>query len=103
MEVCEAYEELCCCAAIPGGLPLLGNLLQLTEKKPHRTFTTWAHEHGPIYTIQVGQVFQVVINNSDIAKEVLCMADTTHCGPYAHLSSVFPTPGNMHFTAWLSH
>lgn len=59
------------CAAIPGGLPVLGNLLQLTEKKPHRTFTAWSKEHGPIFTIKVGSVPQAVVNNSEIAKEVL--------------------------------
>ncbi|XP_024357339.1 ent-kaurene oxidase [Physcomitrium patens] len=57
--------------AIPGGLPVLGNLLQLTEKKPHRTFTAWSKEHGPIFTIKVGSVPQAVVNNSEIAKEVL--------------------------------
>jgi ent-kaurene oxidase len=57
-------------AAIPG-LPLLGNLLQLTEKKPHRSFTTWAAKYGPIFSIQVGSVKQVVITSPEIAKEVL--------------------------------
>lgn len=57
--------------AIPGGLPVLGNLLQLTEKKPHRTFTAWAQKHGPIFTIKVGSITQVVINSSELAKEVM--------------------------------
>lgn len=57
--------------AIPGGLPVLGNLLQLTEKKPHRTFTAWTQKHGPIYTIQVGSITQVVVNSAELAKEVM--------------------------------
>jgi ent-kaurene oxidase len=56
--------------SIPG-LPLLGNLLQLTEKKPHRSFTTWAAKYGPIFSIQVGSVKQVVITSPEIAKEAM--------------------------------
>jgi len=40
-------------AAVPG-LPIVGNLLQLKEKKPHQTFTKWAEIYGPIYTIKTG-------------------------------------------------
>ncbi|CAM6003474.1 unnamed protein product, partial [Sphagnum balticum] len=53
------------------GLPLLGNLLQLTEKKPHRSFTTWAAKYGPIFSIQLGSVKQVVITSAEIAKEAM--------------------------------
>ncbi|KAK2965035.1 hypothetical protein RJ639_029550, partial [Escallonia herrerae] len=36
------------------GLPVIGNLLQLREKKPHKTFTQWAKTYGPIYSIRTG-------------------------------------------------
>jgi hypothetical protein len=56
--------------AIPG-LSMLGNLLQLTKKKPCHTFTSWVQKYGPIFSIKFGSIKQVVINFQEIAKEVL--------------------------------
>ncbi|KAH9301330.1 hypothetical protein KI387_012913, partial [Taxus chinensis] len=53
------------------GLPVLGNLLQLTEKKPHHTFTSWARKYGPIYSIRTGATPLVVLNSSQLAKEAM--------------------------------
>jgi ent-kaurene oxidase len=57
-------------AAVPG-LPLIGNLHQLKEKKPHKTFTKWSETYGPIYTIKTGASSVVVLNSAEVAKEVL--------------------------------
>jgi ent-kaurene oxidase len=56
--------------AIPG-LPVLGNLLQLMKEKPHHTFTSWAEKYGPIFSIKVGSIKQVVITSPEIAKEAV--------------------------------
>ncbi|KAL0351946.1 UNVERIFIED_CONTAM: Ent-kaurene oxidase, chloroplastic [Sesamum calycinum] len=53
------------------GLPVIGNLLQLKEKKPHKTFTKWAEEYGPIYSIRTGSNNMVVLNTNDVAKEAM--------------------------------
>ncbi|KAK4390614.1 Ent-kaurene oxidase, chloroplastic [Sesamum angolense] len=53
------------------GLPVIGNLLQLKEKKPHKTFTKWAEEYGPIYSIRTGSNTMVVLNTNDVAKEAM--------------------------------
>ncbi|EYU45074.1 hypothetical protein ABFS82_03G050900 [Erythranthe guttata] len=53
------------------GLPVIGNLLQLKEKKPHKTFTKWAEEYGPIYSIKTGSSNMVVLNTNDVAKEAM--------------------------------
>lgn len=53
------------------GLPVIGNLLQLKEKKPHKTFTKWAEEYGPIYSIRTGSNTMVVLNSNDVAKEAM--------------------------------
>lgn len=60
-------------AAVPEvpGLPLLGNLLQLTEKKPHKTFTRLAETHGPIFSIRLGASTLIVLNSTDLAKEAM--------------------------------
>nr|WHO15132.1 cytochrome P450 18 [Alpinia oxyphylla] len=56
--------------AVPG-LPLIGNLLQLKDKKPHQTFTKWAQIYGPIYTIKTGASTMVVLNSTEVAKEAM--------------------------------
>lgn len=56
-------------AAVPG-LPLIGNLHQLKEKKPHQTFAKWAEIYGPVYSIKTGYSTMVVINSAELAKEV---------------------------------
>ncbi|XP_039171064.1 ent-kaurene oxidase [Eucalyptus grandis] len=53
------------------GLPIVGNLLQLKEKKPHMTFTKLAETHGPIYSIKTGATTMVVLNSTDVAKEAM--------------------------------
>ncbi|KAI3465379.1 hypothetical protein Pfo_022042 [Paulownia fortunei] len=53
------------------GLPVIGNLLQLKEKKPHKTFTKWADTYGPIYSIKTGSNNMVVLNTTDVAKEAM--------------------------------
>ncbi|KAK1389377.1 Ent-kaurene oxidase, chloroplastic [Heracleum sosnowskyi] len=53
------------------GLPLIGNLLQLKEKKPHKTFTKWAETYGPIYSIRTGSNTLVVLNSNDVVKEAM--------------------------------
>ncbi|PSS17231.1 Ent-kaurene oxidase [Actinidia chinensis var. chinensis] len=53
------------------GLPVIGNLLQLKEKKPHMTFTKWAKSYGPIYSIRTGSNTVIVLNNNEVAKEAM--------------------------------
>ncbi|XP_048130436.1 ent-kaurene oxidase, chloroplastic-like isoform X2 [Rhodamnia argentea] len=53
------------------GLPIVGNLLQLKEKKPHMTFTKWAETYGPVYSIKTGATTMVVLNNNDVTKEAM--------------------------------
>ncbi|XP_008793238.1 ent-kaurene oxidase 2-like [Phoenix dactylifera] len=56
--------------AVPG-LPLIGNLHQLREKKPHQTFAKWAETYGPIYSIRTGASTVVVLNSAEVAKEAM--------------------------------
>ncbi|CAM8942312.1 unnamed protein product [Rhodiola kirilowii] len=56
--------------AVPG-LPLIGNLLQLKEKKPYKTFSKLAETYGPIYRIRLGSSTLVVLNSVDVAKEAM--------------------------------
>ncbi|KAK7402373.1 hypothetical protein VNO78_14589 [Psophocarpus tetragonolobus] len=56
--------------AVPG-LPLIGNLLQLKEKKPYKTFTQMAQKYGPIFSIRAGSSILIVLNSTNLAKEAL--------------------------------
>ncbi|XP_047083285.1 ent-kaurene oxidase 2-like [Lolium rigidum] len=56
--------------AVPG-LPLIGNLHQLKEKKPHKTFAKWSEIYGPIYTIKTGASSVAVLNSAEVAKEAM--------------------------------
>ncbi|TKY47998.1 Ent-kaurene oxidase [Spatholobus suberectus] len=56
--------------AVPG-LPVIGNLLQLKEKKPYKTFTQMAQKHGPIYSIRTGASTLIVLNSAHLAKEAM--------------------------------
>uniref|UniRef100_A0A0D9WRD2 Ent-kaurene oxidase n=1 Tax=Leersia perrieri TaxID=77586 RepID=A0A0D9WRD2_9ORYZ len=56
--------------AVPG-LPIIGNLHQLTEKKPHKTFKNWSETYGPIYTIKTGASSILVLNSTEVAKEAM--------------------------------
>lgn len=60
---------ICFVSAVPG-LPLIGNLHQLKEKKPHQTFAKWAEKYGPIYSIKMGASKLIVLNSAQVAKEV---------------------------------
>ncbi|CAI0424077.1 unnamed protein product [Linum tenue] len=56
--------------AVPG-LPVIGNLLQLKEKKPHKTFANWVETYGPMYSIKTGSSSVIVVNTTDLAKEAM--------------------------------
>ncbi|KAI4389912.1 hypothetical protein MLD38_002079 [Melastoma candidum] len=53
------------------GLPIIGNLHQLKEKKPHKTFARWAETYGPVYSIRTGANTVVVLNSAEVAKEAM--------------------------------
>ncbi|XP_010421446.1 PREDICTED: ent-kaurene oxidase, chloroplastic isoform X1 [Camelina sativa] len=53
------------------GFPVIGNLLELKEKKPHKTFTRWSEVYGPIYSIKMGSSSLIVLNSTETAKEAM--------------------------------
>jgi len=53
------------------GLPIIGNLHQLIEAKPHKTFAKWSETHGPIYTLNIGALPIAVVNSTEVAKEAM--------------------------------
>ncbi|KAK7405478.1 hypothetical protein VNO78_06813 [Psophocarpus tetragonolobus] len=53
------------------GLPVVGNLFQLKEKKPYKAFTQLAYKYGPIYSIKIGANPLIVLNSTPLAKEAM--------------------------------
>lgn len=49
--------------------PILGSLHLLDPVKPYITLTELAKKHGPIYGLQMGSVYAVVISNDAIIRE----------------------------------
>ncbi|GAB4830274.1 hypothetical protein Ancab_040680 [Ancistrocladus abbreviatus] len=65
----------------PFPLPIFGNLFQLGSK-PHKSLTQLARIHGPLMTLQLGQVTTIVISSSDMAKQVLQKNDLAFSSRY---------------------
>ncbi|KAK2989134.1 hypothetical protein RJ640_027208, partial [Escallonia rubra] len=63
----------------PIGLPLLGNLLEIGPK-PHAAFAKLAKKHGPLMTIRLGSVTNVVASVPDMAREILQKNDESFSG-----------------------
>lgn len=53
----------------PTPLPLFGNLLQLDQKDPRRSFLKWKKMYGPVYTVWMGTQPQVFICDYKLMNE----------------------------------
>ena len=55
-----------------GGLPFVGNLLQIDGARPHFTFTAWAAAVGDVYAVQLGPGRRmVVVSGEEAIREAL--------------------------------
>ncbi|KAL8111060.1 hypothetical protein AgCh_026709 [Apium graveolens] len=63
----------------PSGLLFLGNLLQIGPK-PHRSLAKLAEQYGPLFTIQLGRVTNVVVSSAEMAEEVFRKHDAEFSG-----------------------
>lgn len=59
----------------PFPLPIIGNL-HLLGNQPHKSLAKLANFHGPIMRLRLGQITNVVISSSDMAKQVLQKQDS---------------------------
>ncbi|RWW44534.1 hypothetical protein BHE74_00049700 [Ensete ventricosum] len=69
-------------------------LSALKDKKPHLTFAKWAAKYGPIYTIRTGTSTVVVLNSTELAKEVHTFSCSACCciPSFALMSKSLPPP-----------
>jgi cytochrome P450 len=55
----------------PPGLPLIGNVLDLPQSQPHKTYIEWGQKYGPIMHVNaLGQPI-IIINDIRIATDLL--------------------------------
>ncbi|XP_065864814.1 cytochrome P450 726A27-like [Euphorbia lathyris] len=59
----------------PWKLPFIGNILQLVGDLPHRRLRDLATIYGPVMSVQLGEVYAVIISSVETAKEVLRTQD----------------------------
>jgi len=55
----------------PGGIPILGNLLQITPEILHRNIEKWSDQYGSIFKIKLGAVPAIVITGPETIQYVL--------------------------------
>ncbi|KAI3695705.1 hypothetical protein L1987_78704 [Smallanthus sonchifolius] len=54
----------------PRPWPIVGNLYDVKPVR-FRCYADWAHQYGPIISVWFGSILNVVVSNSELAKEVL--------------------------------
>lgn len=53
----------------PKGVPIIGNIAQLSLTNPCETLTKWAQQYGPIYRIYMANTLTIVISDYELVKE----------------------------------
>ncbi|CRG92012.1 3-hydroxyphenylacetate 6-hydroxylase [Talaromyces islandicus] len=69
----EVYRWSVRIKGIPGprGIPLLGNLRQITNTSPPEQYRLWSLKYGPLFQVQLGNVPILIINSAEVAKSLL--------------------------------
>lgn len=55
----------------PRPWPLIGNLLELDSTAPHVALTRLAGRYGPVFGLQLGSVFTVVLADAELIRQAL--------------------------------
>ncbi|CAJ1060403.1 cytochrome P450 2J2-like [Xyrichtys novacula] len=55
----------------PLALPIVGNMFSVDHKRAHESMTQLAKKYGDVYSLQMGQVWLVVLNGYEVVKEAL--------------------------------
>ncbi|CAJ1963561.1 unnamed protein product [Sphenostylis stenocarpa] len=63
----------------PCTLPLIGNLHHFVGSVPHRSLKKLADKYGPLMTIKLGEVSNIIVTSPEIAQEILKTHDLTFC------------------------
>ncbi|KAI7746314.1 hypothetical protein M8C21_014130, partial [Ambrosia artemisiifolia] len=83
----------------PTRLPIIGNL-HLLGDQPHRSLAKLAETHGPIMSLQLGQITTLVISSATAAKDVLQKQDLAFSTRHVP-DAVHACDHARHAVAWL--
>jgi len=61
----------------PWGIPIFGYLPWLSPTEPYKTLTELARKYGPIYSIQLGKHFAVVMSDPTSLRTALARNELT--------------------------
>ena len=62
-------------------VPFLGYLPFIDPKKPYETLMTLAKQHGPIYGLQLGSIYCVVLSDATIIRDAFKREEFTGRAP----------------------
>lgn len=65
----------------PLGLPLIGYLPFMDPKKPYETLLKLAEKYGPVFSLQMGQVYTVVLTDHTLLRDALKREELTGRAP----------------------
>lgn len=65
----------------PWGLPVVGYLPWLNPEAPHVTLTKLSEKYGPVYGIDLGNIYTVVLTDQKVIRKVLAKESTTGRAP----------------------
>ena len=55
----------------PPRLPLIGNIPQLPQSNPWRTYAAWSKQYGPVFSLRVGLDTIIMLGTHDAARDLL--------------------------------
>lgn len=55
----------------PRAWPIVGNMFTVDHKRTHESMTQLAEKYGDVYSLQMGQLWMVVLNGFEVLKEAL--------------------------------
>ena len=77
----------------PVPLPILGNILSLSNK-PHLNLTEMAKTYGKVFQIYLGSKRVIVVNDGNLAKEILVKQGADFAGrPYVYSGTLYSNNG----------
>jgi hypothetical protein len=65
----------------PPRLPLIGNIHQLPQESPWRTYAQWSKQYGPIFSLRPGLDTIVILGNHEAARDLLDKRSNIYFSP----------------------